>query len=48
MSRDYLTRELLLTILAMDSYNRDYGASILISGDRLGNVRIKTRDRVGV
>ncbi|MEM7683452.1 MAG: calcium-binding protein, partial [Pseudomonadota bacterium] len=36
-------RELYLAILAMDSYNREYDQHVSLTGDQIGDVKIKTR-----
>ena len=39
-----LSRELYLAILAMDAYNREYDQNVSLSGTRIGEATILTRD----
>lgn len=43
-----MNRDLLLSILAMDSYNREYGAGLVVGGTSLGKAQIITRASLGI
>ena len=43
-----MNRDLFLAILAMDSYNRDYGSGIQVSGSSIGNADIVSRASLGL
>ena len=43
-----LSRDLFLSILAMDAYNRDYGFGVKVDGTQIGNARIRSRDGLGI
>ncbi|MCB2077621.1 MAG: hypothetical protein KDE55_07975 [Novosphingobium sp.] len=43
-----MNRDLFLAILAMDSYNREYGAGIGVTGTSIGNADIISRTSLGI
>ena len=43
-----MNRDLFLSILALDSYNREYGAGMEISGSTIGNANIISRASLGI
>ncbi|KJF65242.1 alpha/beta hydrolase family protein [Rhizobium nepotum] len=43
-----ISQELILAILSMDSYNRDYAAGMLISGEKVGTAEVVDRSAIGV
>ncbi len=43
-----ISPELMYSILAMDAYNREYGAGIEISGPGIGNATFKDHEQSGV
>ena len=47
MSRE-MNRDLFLAILAMDSYNRDYGAGVKIEGVSIGKANLISRDSLNL
>ena len=43
-----MNREVFLSLLALDSYNREYGANVEIAGSSLGSARILDREAFGI
>lgn len=43
-----ISQELMLAILSMDAYNRDYAAGMLISGEKVGAAEVVDRSAIGV
>lgn len=43
-----MNKDLFLAILAMDSYNREYGAGVNLTGSATGNASIITRASLGI
>jgi hypothetical protein len=43
-----INSDLFLAILSLDSYNRDYGANIALTGTSIGNVSIVTRQSLNI
>ncbi|QYU68928.1 hypothetical protein J4558_01960 [Leptolyngbya sp. 15MV] len=43
-----MNQELFLSLLALDSYNREYDANLPVNGDRIGNARVLDREAFSV
>jgi hypothetical protein len=43
-----INSDLFLAILSLDSYNREYGANIALTGTSIGNVSIVTRQSLNI
>lgn len=43
-----ISQELMLAILSMDAYNRDYAAGMLVSGEKVGAAEVVDRSAIGV
>jgi hypothetical protein len=43
-----MNKDLFLAILAMDSYNREYGAGVNLTGSTIGQASILTRASLGI
>lgn len=48
MEKKGISRDLMLAILSMDTYNREYDRSVKVSGTAVGDAKIMTRDRFDV
>ncbi|WP_292491551.1 hypothetical protein [Mesorhizobium sp.] len=43
-----ISKDLFLSILSMDAYNREYNAGIAVTGDLIGTATVRDHEQIGI